>query len=768
MSNRESSSETGGWLRLDIGRVELATGEIRAADGAVRETLAPRPLAVLRYLVAHRDEVITRDALLEGVWGHIEAGTEDSVNVAISSLRKALGDHRRPYRLIQTLPRRGYRYAGPAPGTAGPGAPNRLPEGTPAAGSRRRSGLLAAGAVLLLVGVLASWYLMRGTDGSGRESGASTAASPATAASPRIAVLPFLDLSLTGDQRPFADALVDSILHMLAQVPDLRVVARTSSFAFRDRAFQIPEIAAQLGVKAVLEGSIQRDSDRIRVTAQLVDDAGDHIWSRVYDRRAEDLFDVQDEIAAEVSRALHRTLAPASGEPRNLEAFQQVALGQHAWRLETVAGARQAIGHFERALELAPEHVEAMIGLAEALAQEARLTGRPKDDPSFERYVALIERAYGRAPDDPRAVMVRGDLAFARGNRDAAEDFYRRAAALGPSYAEAYTRLGRTLWRRGAFDEALDRLRIAHDLDPLSDLINAFLADAYWSVGRAEEALARLKENMARNPDFPRYYDRMANYLNQLGRTGEAMRYIQAARDLDPDSAWQAFRVCEYYNQLGDPDAAAACADELAERHGVPDRVLYLRQQIAIVRGDRERARELLHALWRQAPAMELVPSLVALVDASAGACGDALETLEAAHPEFFADPPAPKPIYSSGALVAVDCLREAGRQAQARALLTAVEATLERMRIARGPHYVTGLEETLLLAVQGRHGEAVDAFERLVDGGWRYYWFGLEHYPMLDPIRDELEFRAAVERLAAGVAEQRAWYEEHRDDPLF
>lgn len=761
-------------IDLHIGIVDLDTGEIVGRDGRPIEMLAPRPLGVLRFLVARRGDAVSRDDLLEGVWGHLEAGSEDSVNVAISSLRRVLDDQKRPYRVIQTLPRRGYRYAGPEP-AAKPALPAAGEGPVQARRTWRRPWLVpVAVPVVLLVAAAVAFWLPNGRESTVRAKLRDAPVGtlddsiepPVLPRDPGIAVLPFQDLSMEGDQGAFADALVDSILHMLAQIPDLRVVARTSSFAFKGKQADIEEIAARLRVTAVLEGSVQRASDRIRVTAQLVDDEGAHIWSRVYEREAGDLFDIQDDIAAAVSRELQFSLVPTASPPGNLAAFEQIARGWNALRQDTFESAVDAQAFFERALELAPDSVDATIGLARAMAQEARLGGYGNDRPGFQRYEALIERAYEMAPDDPRAVKIRGDLAFTLGNREAAETLFRRATELGPSYVDAWTSLGRTLWRRGAFDEALDTLRVAHDLDPLSDMVNAMLADAYWSVGRAEEAMARLRENIERNPDFARYYDRMATYLSQIGQTGDAMRYIQVPRRLDPDSGRRWFRACEFHNQLGDPDAAEACVDGLEAAHGMPDWVLYLRQQIAGLRGDWARSRELLLQLREQAPEMELIPVLAAMSHASVD-CDAALAPLEAAYPEFFADPPGLEPIYVMGAEFAVHCLQEVGRETQAEALLSAVEKTVERMRLMRAPHYVSGLEGVVLLALQGRHDEALTAFERAVDSGWRYYWWGLDQYPMLDPIREHPRFKAALERLREGVEAQREYWEQHRDVPL-
>lgn len=768
MTDSHVLTNPSGRLELDDLTVDIVSGEVIREDPAGTFFLPPQLTKLLRFFLDHHGQVVSRDQLLAGVWGHEEGGSDDAVNVAVSSLRKALGDSERPFQLIQTLPRRGYRYLGPTVSERFTSPPAALtPENTDAsavavgqsAGDRTWWGIPVG---VLLTLTVAGWLVLRPTPSAQDDpstSGLETLA-------PSVAVLPFLDLSESGDQQAFADALVDAILHMLAQSPELRVIARTSSFAFRDTDLSAPAIAQELNANVLLEGNVQRSSERIRVVVQLIDEAGVHIWSRTYDRPAGDLFSIQDAIAREVARTLSSSLESQQQTTDNLAAFEQLALGQKELLRDTVEGALAAKTHFQRALALEPRNVDAMIGLTEAMRLEARLKGFPLDHPTFPEFQRLIETAYETAPDYPRAIAARGSLDFILGDREQAEARFRRAVSLSPNYADAIVSLGRTLWRRGAFDEALDQLRVAHRLDPLSDTTNALLADAYWSVGRAEEALARLREGIRRNPQFPRYFDRMATYLNQVGNTGEAMRYILAQRELDPASGLRWFRVCEFFNQLADTASAERCTDELEAAHDMPDRILYLRQQIAGARGDWEKARTLVLQLRSQFPEMELVPAIVAEYYAGHD-CQVTLTTLESAYPEFFRPLPEPKPMYIFGALNAVHCLRESGRHSEASALLAASEETLERIRLMRAPHYVSGLEGIVLQALKGNHDAALTEFETAVDSGWRYYWWGLDQNPSLRPLFDEPRFQAAVARLEQGVAAQRRYFEQNRDTSL-
>jgi len=247
--------------------------------------LAPRLLTLLNYFVEHDGRVLSRDDLIEGIWGHLEAATDDSVNVAVSALRKAIGDDHRPHRVLKAVPRRGYLFESgawkplddeQAAAQIEVAAANAAqPEPLRAVGRQpMRLGLLA----LVLVALVAVFWLQpwsgrEHTPGSGPELAASTGRA--------VAALPFADMSTTGSQGPFADGLVDRIIHMLTLSPDLDVVARTSSFAFRDSNAGIREIAEKLQVDALLEGSVQHSENNVRVLAQLIDaETEKHIWSR--------------------------------------------------------------------------------------------------------------------------------------------------------------------------------------------------------------------------------------------------------------------------------------------------------------------------------------------------------------------------------------------------------------------------------------------------------------------------------------------------------
>lgn len=745
--------------------------------------LAPRLLGLLKYFVEHAGDVLTRDRIIEAVWGHLDAATDDSVNVAVSGLRRELGDTRRPHTVLQAIPRRGYRLvpeqitATTAPATVARDA------SAETRGEPRWSRLVPVGALaavfVTLVG--ASLFLQDRKDGASSEqripspsAGSQEATEPlmvseAGFSRPSVVVLPFLDMSSGADHEFFADGLVDRITHMLAQAPDLQVVARTSAFAFKGRDVGIREVADRLGVDAVLEGSVQRDGDTVRVLAQLIDaETESHLWSRNYDRPIDDLFDVQDDIANLVSDTLTDTLLAETitRHPTNPEVHDLITRGRFEMDRFTLASANRARTLFERALEIEPDNIEALIHLVDAVGmQRSQGPMRTKDD-VYDFTEEYLERARAIDPDHPLVVRAIGDWHFRSGRPDEAIASFRRAIELNPNDPLAHRHLGRILFRTAGFDEAIEPLRTAVRLDPFSGVANVWLADAFWSVGRAEKALFRLRRLIRERPDFPQAYDRLATYLVQTGDSGEAMRYIMRQRELDTASGARWFRVCEFWLQLGDPDNARRCADELDAAHDLPLRMPYLRQIIAGFEGDLDTKIEHLQEIYALGNRDPLTKMLLAQALAVED-CPAAMDVLTESFPQLFQAEPEVTEFMLMPAMTAWYCDQDSGDTRRAAILLEHIEETVERTRIEKGPWLIVGHERAAVLAMKGEHDAALDALDELVDSGWRYYWWVLDDVPEFEPLREHPRFLRMMERLEDGVAEQRAYFEEHRDQPL-
>jgi TolB-like protein/Tfp pilus assembly protein PilF len=335
---------------------------------------------------------------------------------------------------------------------------------------------------------------------------APAASAPATTADPNsIAVLPFVDMSQARDQEYFSDGLSEELLNLLAQLPQLKVIARTSSFSFKGREVDVATIARRLNVAHVLEGSVRKSGNTLRVTAQLVRTSDStHLWSQTYDRELTDVFKVQDEIAAAVVEALKVKLLPGQDmssrrRSANPEAYNQYLLGQGFADRDNPENWRRAVGAYEKALALDPGYAAAQAALAGARGRLADSTGDAKlMDQAFEDANKAIEMA----PDLGDGYMARATsrVAFKRDWAGAEAD-YAKGLALDPRFRYAEGNSDRILIARGKLPEAIALLRRTVELDPLSAQDWGQLGRILNAVGKFDEARAALDRSLEINPE---------------------------------------------------------------------------------------------------------------------------------------------------------------------------------------------------------------------------------------------------------------------------
>ena len=313
-----------------------------------------------------------------------------------------------------------------------------------------------------------------------------------------IAVLPFADLSEEGDGEYFSDGMSEELLNMLVKVPNLRVAARTSSFAYKGEQVDVRDVARALGVDTVLEGSVRKSGNRVRITAQLIDaETGYHLWSDTYDRELEDIFAVQDEISAEIVKALKVTLG-GSGEETpilarqaptsNVEAYQLYLQARHQWKRRGVEPLEKSIELFEQALVLDPEFARAYAGLAAAYVV---LPGYAGLDPAeyIEKASNAARQALARDPNLGEAHAVLAQIDNDAGNWADAEAAFFFATAMDPDDPTTHHWHSLLLRNTGRLEASLDAAQTAFDLDPASPVINNNLAQVYMTMGYDEQAL---------------------------------------------------------------------------------------------------------------------------------------------------------------------------------------------------------------------------------------------------------------------------------------
>ncbi|HSB20177.1 MAG TPA: protein kinase [Anaeromyxobacteraceae bacterium] len=383
----------------------------------------------------------------------------------------------------------------------------------------------------------------------------------ASRAPPAIAVLPFVNLSAAADDAHLGDALAEEVIGALARIEGLRVVARSSSFAFRGQSQDLRRVAQALNVQTVLEGSVQRAGDRLRVGTQLVDAAGGfHLWAERFDRRMEDVFAIQDEIARNVARALSLLLAegarPAGARPpADVRAYDFYLRGRHFVRQTRRASLRFAGEMFARACEIDPGYALAHAGTAEAMA----LLGMyyPTGGADLALADAESARALELAPDLAEAHAARGLTLFQLGRPEEAERTFERAEALDPGLGEAFYYHGRICFQAGRFEEAARLFQTASRVRE-DHQAAFFAAQATEALGRHDEAralYARALEVAERymdlNPDDPRAATGRGVSLCRLGRVEEGLRWAEQALAIDPQDAGVRYNVACLCAQAG-------------------------------------------------------------------------------------------------------------------------------------------------------------------------------------------------------------------------
>ena len=534
-----------------FGRFALnpATRQLLVDDGPV--LLGARAFDVLLALIERRDRLVTKNELLDLVWPGVVV-EENNLMVQVSALRKLLGAD-----AIATIAGRGYRFSLP------------ITQEDPSVTSDRNEKLLA----------------------------------PFDKETPSIAVLPFVNLSHDEENEYFADGLAQELLNVLSKINGLRVASRTSAFSFKGMPVDIPTVAGRLNVGAILEGSVRKAGNRVRITAQLVHVATDsHLWSETYDRTLEDIFAIQDDIAQSVVKELRATLlgeaadekadkeaiaavaAAVKGRGTNAEAHRLFLQARHFIDRLVSEDTTKGIGYLQEALALEPEFALAWAELGRAYATEADWGSSPPME-GYGRALVAVERALALEPDlaeghagmgylqmmhdwdwrgaeasyrralelAPGNALVlhrAGQLAETLGRFDEAISLYRRAAGQNPLGDENYFRLGVTLFAADRLAEAAAALSMALELAPQKFTVRAWLAVVLLFQGRAEEALAEAM----RESNEPFRLLALAIIHHAAARQAEADAALQELAEKYADLG--AYQVAEAYAARGAVDPA--------------------------------------------------------------------------------------------------------------------------------------------------------------------------------------------------------------------
>ena len=358
-----------------------------------------------------------------------------------------------------------------------------------------------------------------------------------------IAVLPFDNLSRDPDNAYFCEGVQDEILTRLAKVADLKVISRTSTQQFKSAPENLPQIAKQLGVAHVLEGSVQRANDQIRVNVQLINALTDaHLWAETFDRKLTDIFVVESEIAKTIADTLQAKLsgseqhAIAARPTENTEAHQLYLKGRFFWNKRTGNDLKKSIDYFQRAIVADPNYALAYAGVADAYVFLPGYTaGTPKD--CYPKAMAAAKKALelddtlAEAHTTLALAIWYYDFDFSQANRE-----FQRAIELNPNYATGHQQYGNnTLSALGRFDEAIAEGKRAVELDPLSLVINADLGMNYYYARRYDEAITQLRKTLEMDPGYYYAHVDLGQVLAAKRAFGEAISEYQKARALNDD-----------------------------------------------------------------------------------------------------------------------------------------------------------------------------------------------------------------------------------------
>ncbi len=514
-------------LRFGVFELDAQSGELRRNGLKVR--LPDQAFQILRLLLARPGEVVTREALRQQLWtSDTFVDFDVGLNSAIRKLREALGDSAENPRFVETLPKRGYRFiASVTPAAADP-IPETRSDSLPAGRARRRMSWGAGG--LLLVAAIAALGLAYDGGWFERERAGTAAHSVGS-----LVVLPFDNLTGDPSQAYVVDAVTDALTTELAQIEGLRVISRTSAKQYKQSTKRLPAIADELKVDAVLEGSVLRTGQQVKVTAQLIHAGSDrHLWAQSYDGELTDVIRLQQRVAREIAAAIGRPLAAATNRtlpPRaaNPEAYELYLKGVFASGRASFEGFRTAVAYFEEAIARQPDFAEAYAALAQAQHQflfSGPLSPRetmPKAEAAARKALQL---------DETLAQAHRtlgGILHHFSWQWDAGDKEFARARALSSDPAESGSAGIPALIRNGLFAEAIAISERALENDPLSFNAHINVATAYRSAGQYDRAIAKILGALAITPGHPRGHFQLGVTYLFMGRLKEAISELENA-----------------------------------------------------------------------------------------------------------------------------------------------------------------------------------------------------------------------------------------------
>jgi TolB-like protein/DNA-binding winged helix-turn-helix (wHTH) protein/Flp pilus assembly protein TadD len=561
-------------LRFGVFEVDLRAGELRKHGLQVR--LQQQPFEVLAMLLDHPGEIVTREQLQKKLWpADTFVDFDHGLNKAINKIRDALSDSAESPRFVETVARRGYRFLAEvravdttpvlrpesrieAPSEAKDYGPASLAEGS--GSPKRLATLLTWGifALVLLLLIPIVWALrFRNRTSLPIRS---------------LAVLPLESLSGDASQDYFADGMTDELITDLSQISALRVISRTSVMPYKGVRKPLAQIARELNVDAVVEGTVLRSGNQVRITAQLIEAPADkHLWAHDYEGDLQDTLALQNQVARAIAQNIRVSLNPQedaalkSNKVVNPEAYVSYLKGRYFWNKRTADGLKAAVAYFKQAVGEDPNYAQAYSGLADTYAllgdwQYAVMT--PKEALPKAKAAAVkaleLDNGLGEAHNSLAFCLDGFDWDF-----ESAEKEFRRAIELNPGYATAHHWYAWHLALVGRNAEAIAEMRKAQSLDPLSLIINADLAELLVIAHSYDESIEQSRRTIEMDPNFGLAHNQLAQAYLQKQMYVEAIGELRKAIQLSGDSPTCIANLARAYAASGKRNEALQLLSDL-------------------------------------------------------------------------------------------------------------------------------------------------------------------------------------------------------------
>jgi TolB-like protein/DNA-binding winged helix-turn-helix (wHTH) protein/Flp pilus assembly protein TadD len=545
--------------------VDLGTGELRKSGRRIR--IQEQPFQVLAALLERPGEIVNRDELQKKLWpADTFVDFETGLNRCIKKIREALDDSAETPRFVETIPRRGYRFIAPVspviagvpsdstPSTVEPEIPEPAKQAT-----RPATRLLAGAAIVLalgtIIGVTANHWL----------------GGPKRPQIKTVAVLPLENLSGDPNDEYFAYGMTDELITQLAKLGPISVISRTSVMQYRHTRKPLSVIAKELHVDAVVEGTVTRSREQVRVTAQLIDANSDrHLWAEEYERPLRDVLTLQSEVAKGIAAHIQtRLTSPQPNSPArqvNPDAYEAYLHGTFARTRMSEESWSKSLEYFRQAIQLDPGYAEAYAGASHTYYVGGILGFQP----SRVAYPAAMAAANRALELDPTSAEAYNTLADVKQGYDrdwvAAESEYQHALALNPSHAIAHTGYADLLARTGRYDAAVLEARRARELDPISAQTTAFLGFILYQVRRYDEAIKECQTAVEFDPANPGAHWWLGLAYEQKHQFSDAIAELETSVTLSHSSSVYLGALGQAYALAGKREKAVQILDELKAR----------------------------------------------------------------------------------------------------------------------------------------------------------------------------------------------------------